>query len=366
MAILKYLTRKLIFIITREIMKLLTLQFLRGLAAIIVVAYHVHGLIIKRHEELGANHIFWLAENQFVKIGAIGVDIFFILSGFIIFYTSRGTNNVWLYIKKRVVRIYPIWFVAIFFMSVLALLPGSSAVFDGLHVFYSLLLIPHAYEGAIVPFLKVGWTLNYEIIFYMLFAPMLLLAASKRLEVITVFITLLSIFAHLTDLDLAIITLLRNPVLFEFLIGGWLAKLYLSGYRISKNIMLVVVIFGCLWLFMYFTTSYLWEYTSLISRAPIALSFFIVAVLYTPIKDMKIHKSFVYLGDASYSIYLFHMFPIMIISGVLGRGLIPQIKDIPIIITWFLITLISVLFGCLVYKFIEKNINLRLKEYILK
>ncbi|MDC9529387.1 acyltransferase [Pseudoalteromonas sp. Angola-7] len=347
-------------------MKLLILQFLRGWAAIIVVAYHAHGVIIKRHVELGAEHSFWFTENQFVKIGAIGVDIFFILSGFIIFYTSRNSFDVILYLKKRAVRIYPIWFIAILFMTVLALLPGSSAVFDLEHIFYSSLLIPHIYDGAIVPFLKVGWTLNYEIIFYLLFAPTLYFSSSKRLEIITVMIVCLSIISHFLSENIGVIRLLQNPILFEFLIGGWLAKLYLTGFNISKKLMYLVSTFGLLWLGLYFFTPYIWEYNSLISRAPIALSIFIVSIFYTPIRNIKIKKSFVYLGDASYSIYLFHMFPIMILSGVLGRNLIPQVVMLPTFLVWLIITAGSVLFGCIIYNIIEKKINIRLKEYVSK
>jgi exopolysaccharide production protein ExoZ len=242
-------------------MKLLTLQFLRGWAAIIVVAYHTHGLIIKRATEFGAEHAFWLTENQFVKIGAIGVDVFFVLSGFIIFYTSRNSSDLGLYIKKRLIRIYPIWFVAILFMSLIALIPGTSAVFEWKHVLYSLLLIPHYTEGSLTPFLKIGWTLNYEILFYTLFGITLSVTKTKRLELITGIIFLLWLFSSVTNHNLAVLSLLENPILFEFVVGGWLAKFYLNGYTISKKMMYSLLVLGTAWLLVFFCFSLVMETT---------------------------------------------------------------------------------------------------------
>lgn len=347
-------------------MKLLTLQFLRGIAAVVVVAYHTHGLIIKRASELGAEHTFWLAENQFLKIGAIGVDVFFVLSGFIIFYTSRHSSDMWLYVKKRVVRIYPIWFVAIFFMSIIAILPGTSAVFEWKHVLYSLLLIPHYTDGSLTPFLKVGWTLNYEILFYSLFGICLILTKNKRLELITGIIVFLWVISTIINSNLALFSLLQNPILFEFVIGGWLAKLYLSGFTITKKQMYVLVVFALVWLLLFFFSSWLWKYSSLISRAPIAVSFFLIAVFYEPIRDWKVPNLFIYLGDASYSIYLFHMFPIMVLSGVFKKIPISDFINIPMLIVWGVITILSILFGCCMYTLIERKLNLYMKRFVTK
>ncbi|WP_417697155.1 acyltransferase family protein [Psychromonas sp.] len=347
-------------------MKLLTLQFLRGVAAIVVVAYHVHGLITKRASEIGAEHAFWLVENQFVKIGAIGVDVFFILSGFIIFYTSRHSSDLWLYVKKRVVRIYPIWFVAIFFMSVIAILPGTSAVFEWKHVLYSSLLMPHYTDGSLTPFLKVGWTLNYEILFYSLFGICFILTKNKRLELITSIIVCLWIFSDAIDSNLALFALLQNPILFEFVIGGWLARFYLAGFTITKIQMYILLLIALIWLSLFFYSTWLWHYTSLISRAPIAISIFIIAVFYCPIRDCKVPNLFIYLGDASYSIYLFHMFPIMVLSGVFKKIPIVEFLNIPTVIVWGVITFISILFGCIVYSLVERNLNLYMKRFVTK
>ena len=347
-------------------MKLLTIQFLRGWAAVIVVLYHAHGLIIKRASEFGAEHVFWLSENQFVKIGAIGVDVFFVLSGFIIFYTSRHSSDLVLYIKKRAVRIYPIWFVAIFFMGLLALMPGTSAVFDIQHVVYSALLIPHYFEGRLVPFLQIGWTLNYEILFYILFGFALVITQTKRLELITGVIFVLWLLANGMNFNFPLFDLLKNPLLFEFVIGGWLARFYLAGWTMTKSQMIGIFIFAVFWLMLFFFSDWLWHLRSLIARAPIAISLFAIAVFYVPIRDFKVPRVFVYLGDASYSIYLFHMFPIMIISGVVNKITIPYLTDIPVVFSWLLITLCSVIFGCLIYSLIEKRLNSYLKGFIIK
>jgi exopolysaccharide production protein ExoZ len=345
-------------------LQLLSLQFLRGLAAIIVVFYHAHGLIIKRASELNATAPFWLSESAFTTIGAIGVDIFFLISGFIIFYTSRNNIDIWLYIKKRVLRIYPIWFVAIFAMLIISLLPGSIASVELRHLILSLLLIPHYFEDQFKPFLQVGWTLNFEIIFYLLFGLAIISAKNKKLEFITVLMCTIWFLAQILSQDTAIVQLLSNPVLFEFVIGGWLAKLFMDDFKINKFCAFFLCLFSLFWLCIYFYIPDFEKLSSFVSRGPLALAIFILMVFYEPISSWKTPNIWVYLGNASYSIYLFHMFPIMIMSGVLKRKYIPFLSSIPTAFFWLLITVISITFGCFVHSLIERKINKSLKGFI--
>lgn len=151
--------------------ELLTQQMLRGLAAFAVVLYHA-GLTSSGVP--GVGYLF----PEFVKQGYAGVDVFFCLSGFIIFHAHRedlGRRQALpLFLMKRFVRIYPIYWV----VTLLVLATGlwvPRVVGGGLpapgYVLQSLLLIPQGRE----PLVTVAWTLIHELRFYVLFCVALLL-----------------------------------------------------------------------------------------------------------------------------------------------------------------------------------------------
>ena len=74
--------------------RLNSLDFLRAIGAIFIVVSHSHGLIRKRFETLGYTDFFWQVEQGYTKVfGAIGVDLFLVLSGFFAFYTTWNKKN---------------------------------------------------------------------------------------------------------------------------------------------------------------------------------------------------------------------------------------------------------------------------------
>ena len=160
-----------------------SLQVIRGIAAILVFLYHGTGII---KENFG----YHLAQGIFA-FGYSGVDIFFVLSGFIIFYTSENNNSNNLYIGpkefllKRFLRIYPIYWVAVGFTLTLCIIGDvffhtvSSSTMGFIEkggvplILKSIFLLPN---GVI---LGVAWTLIFEVMFYILFGIFYFL--SKRL-----------------------------------------------------------------------------------------------------------------------------------------------------------------------------------------
>jgi exopolysaccharide production protein ExoZ len=111
----------------------------------------------------------------FDTFGGGGVDIFFVISGFIMVYTTQSHHvGPFSFFVNRVVRIVPIYWLltlAVFTLAVIAphLLGATRAAPSEL--LKSLLFIPFAKSnGAVQPILFLGWTLNYEMFFYMLFA----------------------------------------------------------------------------------------------------------------------------------------------------------------------------------------------------
>lgn len=139
-----------------------TIEVARGIAALLVVFFHATGIIglEKYYGEVPF--------DGFFEFGDAGVDFFFVLSGFIIYYSSSKylgrLSGLRQYLVRRFLRIYPIyWIVA------LVLLPVSIFVFghaiSPATALADLLLLPR--DG--MPFIPVAWTLKHEILFYALF-----------------------------------------------------------------------------------------------------------------------------------------------------------------------------------------------------
>ncbi|MCR5875270.1 acyltransferase [Phenylobacterium sp. J426] len=135
-----------------------SIQYLRGIAAFAVLVFHA--------AERAGGHF---------GVGAAGVDVFFVISGFIMWVvTCRKTPSPGDFLMRRVQRIVPLyWAATLLVVGVALAIPGS---FPNLQVSFeallkSLFFVPyHDAGGLIAPLIVPGWTLNYEMFFYLLFA----------------------------------------------------------------------------------------------------------------------------------------------------------------------------------------------------
>ena len=151
-----------------------SLQVLRAWAALIVVITHVGDSIFGRYGVWCLPH--------FTHAGIMGVDVFFCLSGFIMYYTSWnsfGLPGAWLgFLGRRLLRIYPIYWIVTIATLVACLIPASHLMLRDRSLGYlvnSFLLLPQ--NGS--PVITQGWTLVHEVRFYLVFG--LLLVGSRRL-----------------------------------------------------------------------------------------------------------------------------------------------------------------------------------------
>ena len=141
-----------------------SIQYLRGIAALMVVLLHVR-------VQLGRMGYggYW---PEFLMAG---VDIFFVISGFIMWVTTfDGSTTPWQFLFRRFVRIIPVyWLLTTTTVAVMLVAPSAvqSGRFDSIHVLSSYLFIPtvHPLTGMMEPVLIPGWTLNYEMFFYIIF-----------------------------------------------------------------------------------------------------------------------------------------------------------------------------------------------------
>src|SRR3954468_12024457 len=151
---------------------LVHIQILRFAAALAVVVFHVLG---------AAPEGFKVSENAVshaLSYGGRGVDLFFVISGFIIFYaTRRGDQTPAEFLRRRVERIVPLYFFVIFAVTALAAtLPaifGAPDWYTPRHILKSLAFI--AFTDGEMPVVYVGWSLEYEMYFYLVAALLMAL-----------------------------------------------------------------------------------------------------------------------------------------------------------------------------------------------
>lgn len=209
-----------------------SIQFLRFIAALIVVIYHaslamdVYGLNDKSYNYFA---------NIF-SIGESGVHIFFVISGFIMVYTTvnspRNHQTVFLFLYRRAARIYPIYWICCLFYLVIHIYVLEPHNLDIIKLVKALLLWPGYSAGIIGP----GWTLSYEIYFYVCFGLTLFFSPVPALIALTIAMSVAILSGIALGSSRIEMQVLTNPLLVEFLAGAWIAMFCLSRHQISTKV----------------------------------------------------------------------------------------------------------------------------------
>ena len=333
-----------------------SIQFLRGFAALAVVIHHTGGYV-KRYFE--PNLLF----GDKFSIGFAGVDLFFVISGFIIHFTSRNYFNnpskFTEYLKKRFVRVYPIYWIitTILFVSswlIVELLEKNIFSIGYPNDVWAYLktytLFPLHF--AINP---VTWTLSYELFFYFCFG---LLIISKRLWIIIALILAISFYnifidiPEITTVKLSYFNFFFSGYNFEFMLGFLIYQFY-EKIKLSNiiSVILIVVAVLIIVLFGYNIGDYDSYKRVLTFGLPSGLLLFGLLNLEKN-TSISFPKFTLILGDASYALYLIH-FPMMLfmnkIPQILGYNFTAQQE---VLYSYFII--ISIIFTSIfVHKWVE-------------
>ena len=281
---------------------LLSIQYLRAIAALMVVVYHTCR---------------W--SNRDFEIGAAGVDVFFVISGFILWTicAERPLRPVD-FLVRRLVRVAPLyWLLTI--GAALAAVAWPGLFFDvdpepG-HVLLSLAFIQHLNpSGFPFPLISAGWSLNYEAVFYLIFAASLFAPAAWRFRGLAFGLAGVVLFGILVP---PAYFLGANLMFMQFLAGAWLARLRLAGGLPDRQTG-GLLIAGAILLFAGLAFFYLFEAVlrPLWWGIP-ALA--LVAGLVMVDDDGGLPKLpwLRFLGDASYSIYLTHVLVLAAVSHLM-------------------------------------------------
>jgi len=188
---------------------LASIQILRAAAALSVVLFHAAQ---------------W--SHLDFAVGAAGVDVFFVISGFVLWTACEArppTPQAFLLARAR--RILPLYWIVTLAVAAAALAAPMALPIvlpEGRHLVLSLLLLPHTDPaGGPFPLLPTGWTLTYEAFFYLVMAVALAAPKDRRLQIVAGLLLAASLVGFAYH---GWYTLLANPLLLEFLAGVGLAR----------------------------------------------------------------------------------------------------------------------------------------------
>ena len=285
---------------------IVSLQYLRAVAALMVVAFHAAEKLGRMAGTDGAATF---------TAGLAGVDIFFVVSGFIMLATTWGKDVTPAdFARKRFERIVPLyWLLTLLVVAVVLARPGllSTTTFYAAHLAASLLFLPwpHPVLDAHMPLLVPGWTLNYEMAFYALFAASLLLPTRMRVPALVGALSLAAVAGLFVPAG-TIAAFYTDPIILEFAAGLILASAWRRGLPMSRTTALCLVGLG-------FLGMHLGSGSDLprIVWAGIPALMIVAGVVYADsAKDQRPMRLPMLLGDASYSIYLSHVIVLPVLA----------------------------------------------------
>lgn len=331
-----------------------SIQYLRGVAAMMVVIYHVFPQL----QRMGFNY-------PEITAFSSGVDIFFVISGFVMTYSTARNPQIdgLAFLKNRIIRILPLyWFFTILMGILLVFAPAlaQSSKFNLYHFVSSLLFIPtmHPVLGKLWPVVVPGWTLNYEMFFYVIFALALAGGHRPRLRVtgLTLLVLLTLTLVPAVWPAQGVAAFYTRSLIMEFGYGMLLAELFLRRPMAKSHWWWLAIGAGAIGLAL--SGMGLGRIPQAIGTG-IPAALVVLGTLYVPFDPKGLVERVVGLvGDASYSIYLSHYMAMSAI-GQIWRHLFS-----PTPVFWAGFTLVGpvlcAIIGVLIYQWIERPMTLRL------
>lgn len=328
---------------------LYSLQALRAIAAISVIYYHI---------------------SATPKFGAFGVDMFFVLSGFVMAMVVASNQSARIFAIHRIARIIPLYWVltsCIFILAIIKpeLLAATTANFG--NYLKSLFFIPYFREdGEFYPLLLVGWSLNYEMFFYL--CIWIAMSISKRYYLLLTFALMGFAYVVLGKvIDHHVLNyFFRSPLLLEFVFGMLTFFLYRHVASIKVNAFYLLIIALLNYIFMAYTEVhnsnlnriFMWGVPAVI----LLMSFiYLEESIFVQYKTKL--SVLLNIGDASYAIYLSHLYIVLGIKRVVSHHVdaINIYSPLGILIT----VVMSLIFGHLIYIFCDKPLSLMAKKMLL-
>lgn len=289
---------------------LISVQYARAAAALLVVIGHISGF--SAFQSASTTHF-----------GGVGVDIFFVISGFIMWETSKEQSPAD-FMRRRLARIVPpYWFYTTLLVLLVLVAPAwtpnvelSTEALLGSYFF-----VPYTdHRGLMNPILLQGWTLNLEMYFYIVFALSLFLSDRRaRFICVSAFFVIAILIGLLADSSWAVINRFTSTILLEFVMGMTVSAIWQRwkiGFPAAVSIVLAsaaTLLYAEIWL----------------QNSGINFIVFGVPAAFLLFGLLNMESFFarrplpwlVATGDASYSLYLAHPFVLSAVHMIFQRWL---------------------------------------------
>lgn len=333
------------------------IQALRGIAVLLVVLFH---LLTIEKKYGGAETVL----PSLLNFGMFGVDLFFVISGFVMVTVTRGKfqniKQAIRFLYHRASRIYPTyWVYSLLVLAIYLFKPTlvNSSQGNKVDILASFLLFP----SEVLPLVMVGWTLIHEVYFYIVFFLVLLLIPEKHLINAMLLWVVVIVYMNISlEMNAPLLRLVSHPLTVEFVLGCFVAILF---YRTNN-----LILNNCLLLFMAFagfaasvygynlyhlSTGYLdpqgW-WRILIFGVPALVIVF--CLINAERNGFVIHSLIIKIGNASYSIYLSHILTLSALGRVWSMVLSDSLWDNYIMVPSLLV--LAIIVGMFSYHYVEK------------
>ncbi len=308
-------------------------QGLRALAALSIALLHIADEAGALQGTPGRSPWPWLDRLPLEA----GVDLFFVISGFVLVWASWDgfgrLRAVPRFIARRLLRVVPLyWLLTAATILAGAALPGTLS--EGLregpgYLAASLLFIPwRRADGFVQPILRLGWTLDYEMLFYALLAATLPLPRRTALAALLAALAALALIGQAWPQPATALAFWTDPIVLEFALGVLVAIAARRGWRAGR-LGLAALALACI------AAAYLAPLPGgaarvLVRGVPAAL------LVFCALSVRRLPTALVGLGDASYALYLIHPFPMRALRVLAARLGAPAALAVP---TYMAVTL---------------------------
>jgi exopolysaccharide production protein ExoZ len=335
-----------------------SIQVLRAAAAAAVAIAHTHFEANKIAELSGTTN-----PLPTMVLGAAGVDLFFVISGFIMVYSSWQMfgypRSPWVFAVRRIVRIVPLYWLGttVMLFYTIRLQSWDLSKLDWSYVAASYFFIPHlSPQGEWMPLLGLGWTLNHEMFFYLAFAVVLPFRPAIAVTTLVAFLLAFSLSGSNVPLPQAL-RYLANQHLWEFALGALIGLAYCAKFRLQKWVALSVG-FGGLAVIV---ACGIWDIVPDVASRFVAWGIpsglMMVAALHLAESDIPARRWLILAGDASYCIYILHVIIMPIIRNAalaISPGLVFGLWTWPWIYVAVLASL-TILLAVVFHVFVERH-----------
>jgi peptidoglycan/LPS O-acetylase OafA/YrhL len=297
-----------------------SIQVLRAVAALGVLTLHAAN---EKLTFLGGEP----APFKSFLLGAAGVDLFFVISGFVMVYSSQSLfgrgDGPRKFLLRRLARIAPLyWAVTIAIILYIYAAHGQKLwdIYTPASLIASFLFWPYPrVDGLAFPVHLLGWTLNYEMFFYAVFALAIVLPRRAAVAAVCAALGALVVTGRYATLPLPFL-FWANPIVLEFCLGMLIAAAYREGVRLPRAAAWALGIAACAGFAAMHDPSAAWgDLRLLFWGVPGAALVASCALAESTWQPGPAGHFFGLLGDASYSLYLVHPLTFPLVRWTVGR-----------------------------------------------